>query len=131
MKQILKLFLDTFDKEAYIVGGALRDILLNRSLNDIDLAVPGGEKLEKKLKAIAKKKSLAFFPLDKKEQTYRMILKEPFILQIDISAIKGKTITADLKARDFTINSMACVKPVRYTFFNRFISTHLKRPSLR
>ncbi len=107
MKQILKLFLTIFGKETYIVGGALRDILLNRPLTDIDLAVPNTANLEKKLKLIAKKKSLSFFPLDKKEKTYRMILKEPFILQIDISAIKGKTIIADLKARDLTINSMA------------------------
>ncbi|MCG2726315.1 MAG: HD domain-containing protein [Elusimicrobia bacterium] len=107
MKQILKLFLNVFNKESYIVGGALRDILLNRPLTDIDIAVPNTADLEKKLKFIAKKKSLSFFPLDKKEKTYRMILKKPFIIQMDISAIKEKSIIADLKARDFTINSMA------------------------
>ena len=107
MEKTLKLFLKVFNKESYIVGGALRDILLNRPVTDIDLAVPNSADLEKKLKFIAKKKSLALFPLDKKEKTYRMILKKPFIVQIDISAIKGKTILADLKARDFTINSMA------------------------
>ena len=107
MKQTLKLFLSVFNKESYIVGGALRDILLNRPLTDIDIAVPNSADLEKKLKFIAKKKSLSFFPLDKKEKTYRMILKNPFIIQIDISAIKGKNILEDLKARDFTINSMA------------------------
>ncbi|MBU2530030.1 MAG: HD domain-containing protein, partial [Elusimicrobia bacterium] len=120
MKQTLELFLKIFNKEAYIVGGVLRDILLKRTLTDIDIAVPNTDDLEKKLKLIAKKGSLSFFPLDKNEKTYRMILQKPFIAQIDISAIKGKTIIADLKARDFTINSMAypLEETIKLSFMN-------------
>ena len=60
------------DQEIYLVGGAVRDVLLGRTAHDFDFAVPAdGIKLARR---IANKLKGAFYPLDSERDTGRVIL---------------------------------------------------------
>ncbi|MEK6647505.1 MAG: hypothetical protein AABY84_12615, partial [Candidatus Firestonebacteria bacterium] len=90
----------------YVVGGFIRDLLLERSTNDIDFVVMGNsinfaKKLANKLKA-------SFFLLNEKHSAARIIYKSKNAdFQLDFSPCRGKKITDDLAKRDFTINAIA------------------------
>lgn len=90
--------------EVWIVGGTVRDALLGRPSDDLDLAVSGG--------ALALGRSLAaalggtFFPLDSSRQVGRVIVGKTG-RHIDLAGLRASDIRADLRARDFTINAMA------------------------
>lgn len=93
-------------KEIYLVGGCIRDILLKKPLNDIDIAMP--------LKSIglarvfANKIKGSFFIIDKEGQIARVVKKEgKKTVQFDFAPFKGRDIMEDLSNRDFTINAMA------------------------
>ncbi|MCA6071141.1 MAG: hypothetical protein LE168_01945 [Endomicrobium sp.] len=91
--------------EVYAVGGFSRDLFLKRKYNDVDLAVnKNALKYSKKVAAAFKSKLIA---LDEANETYRIILKDSVVANIDISLINGKTIREDLQNRDFTINAVA------------------------
>jgi len=104
-----------FDKGLFLVGGAVRDILLfsksqglvPRDINDIDLATGGDA--EKYARICANAFGGSLVPLDVKRGVYRVILKDPFSSPrvIDFAGLKGPGLIDDLKARDFTINAMA------------------------
>ncbi|GMO66366.1 MAG: HD domain-containing protein [Endomicrobiia bacterium] len=80
-------------------------MFLNRECNDVDLAVnKNALKYSKKIADAFKSK---FITLNDANKTYRIILKNDFIENIDISLFNGKTIEQDLQSRDFTINAMA------------------------
>jgi tRNA nucleotidyltransferase/poly(A) polymerase len=97
----------------YLVGGAVRDALLNRPSYDLDFVTPG-EAL-KIARRLADDLGGAYFPLDIKRKVARVVLKEAAGLKIDtnrkikvdISAYQGADLDGDLKGRDFTINAMA------------------------
>lgn len=94
-KDILKKF------EIFVVGGAIRDILLGDTPRDFDIVVP--PPVEAFLNEL-KKKGYKYFVLDEEEKEYRIILsREEWI---DLSQIKGGSIEKDLAMRDFTINSI-------------------------
>lgn len=95
------------DQQPYLVGGAVRDLLLNREIRDIDIAVPGnalsiGRKIADALNG-------AYFPLDEERQTARIVIADERSRRIivDVARFRGKTIEQDLGGRDFTINAMA------------------------
>jgi poly(A) polymerase len=91
--------------DVYVVGGFVRDMLLKRKHKDIDLAVnKDAYKYSKKLAAAFKSRLVT---LDQTSQTYRIILKNNVVANIDVSRFYGKTIQEDLQARDFTINAIA------------------------
>ena len=91
-------------KGSYLVGGYIRDIILRREteLVDVDIVVP--------LNAIAIGKKIAanigskFIILDKKREVIRIILNH---IYIDIANQVSFTIEGDLRSRDFSINSIA------------------------
>lgn len=96
------------DQEIYLVGGGVRDLLLNRSGPDLDLVVPTG--------AIDVSRRLAnslgadFVVLDADRDIARLILHEPDGPRhmVDIAGFRGrKTLEQDLRDRDFTINAIA------------------------
>jgi poly(A) polymerase len=91
--------------DAYTSGGFVRDLLLGRKHKDIDLIV------ERDALNYAKKVAAAFkaklITLDENTETYRIILKDCQVPNIDISLFNGKTIEEDLQNRDFTINAIA------------------------
>lgn len=88
---------------AYIVGGAIRDILGGRSPIDYDVAV-AGDPLEFARKLATNTKSRPV-EIGKSGQTIMRVVTEKTM--IDISRIKGDSIEEDLQARDFSINAMA------------------------
>jgi tRNA nucleotidyltransferase/poly(A) polymerase len=88
--------------KTYVVGGAVRDMLSGLETKDIDLVVPG-DALEIS-KEFAQVYGGSFVLLDSKFAIARVVKDSVFL---DISAIKGESITDDLAGRDITINAMA------------------------
>jgi tRNA nucleotidyltransferase/poly(A) polymerase len=94
-------------QEIFLVGGAVRDMLMGRTSHDFDFAVPtNGIRLGRR---VANKLNAAFYPLDDERDTGRVILskKDGRRIVIDFVAYRGKSLDEDLRARDFTINSLA------------------------
>ena len=91
----------------YLVGGAVRDILLNRKIRDFDFCVEG---LVRPIgKHIANELGGAYYVLDDEREMVRIIIDDEQMGQfdVDISMITGETIEDDLRSRDFTFNAMA------------------------
>ena len=91
----------------YLVGGAVRDILLSKLTNDLDFALAGDVlKLSRRL---ADNLNGAYFPLDEARDTARIVLiaEDGSRQKLDLAALRGPDIETDLKGRDYTINAMA------------------------
>jgi tRNA nucleotidyltransferase (CCA-adding enzyme) len=91
-------------KGSYLVGGYIRDIILGRVTEkiDVDIVVPSNAiEIGKKISEIIESK---FIILDKKREVIRIILKN---IDIDIANQVTSTIEGDLSSRDFSINSIA------------------------
>lgn len=88
-----------------MVGGFVRDLLLDRETNDIDIAVKGdARKIAEKMAAELDGK---YVLLDDINQVARVVLKEERRqLYLDFSSFE-ETIEDDLLRRDFSINAMA------------------------
>jgi putative nucleotidyltransferase with HDIG domain len=93
--------------QAYLVGGAVRDAFLNRKCHDYDLIIPDDP--IRIGRTLADYFNGAFYLLDIERETARVIVKnsENQRVVIDLSKQRGKTLEADLRDRDFTINAMA------------------------
>lgn len=89
--------------EIYLVGGTIRDLLLNRETKDLDLVVVDHNRIfaEKAADILGG----TFVELDSDREVYRVVLKDKTLL--DFSKMRGNTIEEDLYGRDFTINAMA------------------------
>jgi poly(A) polymerase len=89
---------------AWIVGGAVRDAVLGREVTDLDLAVagdPGGA-----ARTIAQEIGEHAFELSAEFGTWRVVAPGRG-WQIDVTALRGGSIEADLSGRDFTIGAVA------------------------
>jgi len=91
-------------KGSYLVGGYIRDIILKRVTEevDVDIVVPFnaieiGKMISKNIKS-------KFIILDKDRQVVRIIINN---ISIDIANQITSTIEGDLSSRDFSINSIA------------------------
>jgi len=98
-------FLTEQDVKAYLVGGFVRDVLLERDTADIDIAV-ASDALE-----IAPKVATAlggkYVLLDEANRIGRVVVsKEEGRWELDFSTFKG-SIEQDLARRDFTVDAMA------------------------
>jgi poly(A) polymerase len=93
--------------EAYLVGGAVRDLLLGRPLGkDFDFVMKG--EVSGLAKAVARETKGHAFPLDEALGTWRVVLKKrKGRAELDFSRMQGKDIIEDLRQRDFTVNSIA------------------------
>ena len=93
--------------QVWPVGGAVRDVLLGRSVHDWDFAVDrDGLGLAR---AVADALGGAYFPLDAERDTGRVVLAaaDGIRLELDFAALRGVNLEADLAARDFTVNALA------------------------
>ncbi len=93
--------------QAFLVGGAVRDLFLEKPVHDLDFALPADTIPAAKF--VADQLGGAFFVLDQKRETARVILKDNNgqRIMVDFTRFQGKSIEDDLLARDFTITSMA------------------------
>jgi poly(A) polymerase len=92
--------------EAYLVGGALRDFLLERETNDLDFALSGA--CEDLPRAFAERISGTFFWLDEMRLQGRVVEKRVDGMSVyDFAPLCGASIEDDLLHRDFTINALA------------------------
>jgi poly(A) polymerase len=89
---------------SWIVGGALRDELLDRPVRDVDIAVAGDPAAA--AKALAAELSGPVFRLSEAFGAWRVIDKRSDRVY-DFAPLQGESIEADLAKRDFTINAMA------------------------
>jgi putative nucleotidyltransferase with HDIG domain len=90
---------------AWLVGGAVRDLLLGRPLHDLDLAVPAGSVAA--ARRLADRVGGAFVPLGEAHGVARVIVAGPPPLQVDLADFRGPTLEADLAGRDVTIDALA------------------------
>jgi putative nucleotidyltransferase with HDIG domain len=93
------------DRPAWLVGGAVRDRLLGRTLIDLDLVVDGDP--EQAARAIAGAAGrAACFALSEDFGAWRVVARDR-AWQADIEQLRGGTLEADLLLRDFTVNAIA------------------------
>jgi poly(A) polymerase len=94
-------------KALYIVGGAVRDILLDVPLHDIDFVMP--ENPYTLAKRLAKRLDVGFFVLDDERHTARVVYENQkgLFFPLDFVQFTGATLTEDLLNRDFTLNAIA------------------------
>ena len=91
----------------YLVGGAVRDWLLEKEIKDIDIVCHDAKNFSETL-AKEKKLTLVAFEKIADEPCYRLLGRDIMKgITIDISQMRGNTINEDLKCRDFSMNAMA------------------------
>jgi poly(A) polymerase len=91
-------------EEAWLVGGAVRDKLLGRDTDDVDLAIPGDPKPS--ARRLARAVRGASFELSGAFGAWRVVAPE-HAWHVDLVPLRDGDIRADLANRDFTINAMA------------------------
>jgi poly(A) polymerase len=87
---------------AYLCGGTVRDLLLNRPAHDVDVVV--SDKVFDVVNQFRKALDVPSFVLDEERQVARVVLGKG---NWDFTGFRNHTIDGDLRKRDFTINSMA------------------------
>jgi len=93
-------------EDIFLVGGAVRDSLIGRAFNDLDLVVKRNS--EGIAKEIARQLGFAFVELSREFGIFRVAHPSTII---DIGVQRGSSVEEDLKARDFSMNAMAI--PIR------------------
>ncbi|MBN2055301.1 CCA tRNA nucleotidyltransferase [bacterium] len=87
----------------YVVGGAVRNLLLGIPVEDVDLVVPTGAVAL--ARRVARRIRGAFVLLDEKEDMARVVRHRRLIY--DFAGFRAGDLVSDLGKRDFTINAMA------------------------
>jgi poly(A) polymerase len=91
-------------RDAWLVGGAVRDAALGREVIDIDLVVPEDERGA--ARAIGRAAGGPSFELSAQFATWRATAKDD-AWHADVTRLRGETIEEDLALRDFTVNAIA------------------------
>ncbi|HEX3692797.1 MAG TPA: HD domain-containing protein [Solirubrobacteraceae bacterium] len=94
---------------AWLVGGAVRDRELGRSLSDIDVVVEGDAgQAARAIAAAARERGVrvACFALSEEFGAWRVATAAGG-WQIDVESLRGGSLPADLALRDFTVNAIA------------------------
>ncbi len=87
----------------YLVGGSVRDYILNRPCSDHDFAVP--ENAKAFAEEVARRLHVRMIEIGKvDDKIYRIVTGNE---TLDFSTMASRTIEGDLKRRDFSINALA------------------------
>jgi tRNA nucleotidyltransferase (CCA-adding enzyme) len=89
---------------AYLVGGAVRDALLGRTRDYLDLDFVLPDRAIETAKTIANHYQAGFVVLDQKRAIARVVFPQG---TLDFAQMEGATIEQDLQRRDFRINAIA------------------------
>ena len=91
----------------YLVGGAIRDLLLGRLVKDLDFVQAHGS--IQLARAVSRRMNGAVYTLDDVRHSARVILRQGKKDEqvLDFTSFIGETLEQDLGQRDFTINAMA------------------------
>ena len=100
----LNAFAEKQGIQLYLVGGSVRDLLLNRPVTDLDFALAGDAITF--AKTFADKIGEAFVRLEEQPPTARIVIRETR-LTLDFAGFRAETLEVDLCLRDLTINTMA------------------------
>ncbi len=103
--EILNIINANFDQEIYLVGGAVRDFLLEKTTYDRDLIVCDEDAREFSLR-LAEFFDATFVPLDEVNKIYRLVMKDK-INYLDITNPIENSLELDLARRDLSINAIA------------------------
>jgi tRNA nucleotidyltransferase/poly(A) polymerase len=91
-------------QEAWLVGGAVRDRLLGRPTDDLDISLRGEPR--RAARATARATGGTAFQLSGAFGAWRVVGSD-HSWHVDLVQLRDADIAADLAARDFTINAMA------------------------
>jgi tRNA nucleotidyltransferase/poly(A) polymerase len=87
---------------AWIVGGSVRDAVLHRRSDDLDLVVAGDAEVF--ARSLAAELGGTVFSYSDRFSAWRIACQDG---HVDVAPLRGATIADDLRGRDFTINAMA------------------------
>ncbi len=96
--------LEWLPTSAYLVGGSVRDALLGRSSEYLDLDFVLPDQVVATAQAIARHYKAGFVLLDAERQIARVVFAQG---TVDFAQQVGPTLEADLRRRDFTVNAIA------------------------
>lgn len=88
--------------QVYLVGGTVRELLLGRPVQDLDLAVDR-QTLEL-AQELARVLGGTYVLLNEAERSARVVWQRE---EIDLTEFRASTLAADLQLRDFTVNALA------------------------
>lgn len=92
-------------RSCWVVGGAVRDELLGvEPSTDLDLVLAGD--VAAAARALARAARATAFSLSDGFSAWRVVARGG-AWQVDLNPLRGETLEADLRARDFTINAIA------------------------
>jgi len=106
--QLLEVVRELADgKKVYLVGGAIRDLLLGLPAKDLDFVMPEGS--IELARAVSRRLGGVRYTLDDLRHSGRVILRhgEKNEQVLDFTSFIGRNLEQDLRQRDFTINAMA------------------------
>ncbi len=91
-------------RQAYLVGGSLRNMLLGEACDDLDIVVEGeAHRLARHLTD-----TLGGYYARLHDKASRVIVKaETGDITLDIASLHGQSLEEDLRTRDFTVNALA------------------------
>ena len=94
----------TQQRQAYLVGGSLRNMLLGEACSDLDIVVQGeAHRLARQLAD-----TLGGYYARLHDKASRVIVKADIgDITLDIASLHGQSLEEDLQTRDFTVNALA------------------------
>lgn len=105
------------EAEFYLVGGALRDLLLGAEVQDFDFAGPVDP--TGVARDFAGRIGGHWFFLDEKRRQSRVVLRQRSETSVyDFAPYRGPNLAADLRLRDFTVNALAVRLPAAGEVFD-------------
>jgi tRNA nucleotidyltransferase (CCA-adding enzyme) len=95
---------DLLPQSSFLVGGAVRDALLGRRVENLDLDFVVSQEAVATAREIASRYRAGFVLLDADRQIARVVFERA---TVDFAQMEGDSLEDDLHRRDFTINAIA------------------------